>query len=85
MGELQLLKSVIALNNIRQELGEIVTSFYGCFHKSVNKIDQRVSHGEICHIFYKSLNLQNKVFKKFRNSYHVEDINILEKLVIRTK
>lgn len=47
MGERQLLKSVVALDAVKQQPGETLADFYGRFHKNVTEIDRRVADGEI--------------------------------------
>lgn len=82
MGERKLLRIVVALNNIRHEYRKILTTFYVGFNKSINEIAHQVSEDEICRMFHKTVDLQNKASKKLRNNYHVKDINTLEELAI---
>lgn len=58
------MRIVVTLYDITQEISEILASFYGRFHKSFSEINQQTREDEICSIFYKSLNLQNKTSKK---------------------
>lgn len=71
MGECQLLRSVMALNNIKQEPHETLINFYMRFHKSVGEIDKQTGDSELCHVFYSSLDPLNKASLKLRNILHM--------------
>lgn len=85
MGERQLLKSVVALDSVKQQPGESLSNFYGRFHQNVTELDRRISDGEIIRAFYRGLDVANKASRKLRNSYHVKDIETLEELASRAK
>lgn len=52
---------------------------------NVSEIDQQISKGKIACTIYKSLDLQNKAFKKSWNCYYIKDISTLEEFSTRVK
>lgn len=84
-GERQLLKSVVALDVVKQQGGETRANFYGYFHKILTKINHRVTDGEIVRDFNRELNLRNKDSWKRLNIYDMHEIKSLEDLQLEVR
>lgn len=82
MRERQLLRSVVALNDIREEPIETLTPCTSVCTRALMRFINRFEKARFV-VLYKSVDLHNTTSKMLRNIYHVKDINTLKELVKR--